>query len=202
MARRAKRRQNAGGGLRSGKLLLAFLLYAVLALIAREHLVFVVVSLAASALLMLLVVVGRRWRRRRNPQRRTRTLVGLLALSPGDFELAIGELFRSLGYQQLRQVGGAGDLGVDLEGFDPDGRPVIVQCKRYGLRNRIGSPAIQSFLGMIVHHGAERGIFVTTSGYTEPAMSLARNAAVPITLIDGAEIIRLTAYARQHDGFW
>lgn len=202
MARRPKKQRRSGVRWRRLKVLLAFLLYAPLALYARDRPVLVAASLAASALLMLLVAVGWRWRRRRKRLRRTRTLVGLLALTPGDFEVAIGELFRSLGYQRLRRVGGAGDLGVDLEGYDPDGRAVIVQCKRYASQNRIGSPAIQSFLGMVVHHGAERGIFVTTSGYTELALTLARDAAVPITLIDGPEISRLTAYAQEHNGFW
>lgn len=177
-------------------MLLILLLYTGLGLFAMDHPVLVAPSILGSAILILTIVVLRRWLRRRKRLRRTRTLVGLLALSPEDFEVAIGELFRSLGYERLRRVGGAGDLGVDLIGRDPDGRPVIVQCKRYGLQNRIGSPAIQSFLGMVVHHGAERGIFVTTSGYTAPAIDLARNAAVPITLIDGSEITRLATYAR------
>ena len=159
-------------------------------------------SIAGSSLFLLVLIVGRRWRRRQVRRRRTRTLAGLLALSPADFEVAVGELFRSLGYERLRRVGGAGDLGVDLVGCDPDGRPVIVQCKRYGVGNRVGSPAIQSFLGMVVHHGAERGIFVTTSGYTAPAINLAKNAAVPIILIDGSEITRLAAYARENASGW
>lgn len=182
--------------------LLAISLCAALALFAIEQPVLVALSLIGSTLLVVTLVVGRRWRQRRTRLRRTRTLDGLLALSPADFELAIGELFRALGYQCLRRVGGAGDLGVDLIGCDPHGRPVIVQCKRYGFTNRVGSPAIQTFLGMVVHHGAERGIFVTTSGYTAPAIALAGNATVPITLVDGPEIIRLAAYAREQAGVW
>lgn len=198
MARWPKQRRKRAGRWRRFKVTLVLVLCAVLALYAVERPVFV----AASVLVVLLVVIAWRWQRRRSRRRRTRTLAGLLALSPGDFELAVGDLFRSLGYERLRRVGGTGDLGVDLAGYDPDGRAVIVQCKRYGLQNRIGSPAIQSFLGMVVHHGAERGIFVTTSVYTEPAIALARDAAVPITLIDGPEISRLTAYARENGGFW
>lgn len=178
------------------RVLVVLVLYAALARYAIEHPMLVGGSLVGSASLVLVTVVGRRWCRRRARLRQTRTLVGLLTLSPADFERAIGEIFTALGYERLRRVGGTGDLGVDLAGRDPDGRVVIVQCKRYGLGNRVGSPAIQSFLGMIVHHGAERGIFVTTSDYTAPAIDLARDATVPITLIDGREITRLTAHAR------
>ncbi len=184
------------------RVLVVLVLYAALALYAIEHPILVAGSLVGGALLVLLIVVGWRWRRRRARLRQRRTLVGLLALSPADFERAIGELFTALGYERLRRVGGAGDLGIDLIGCDPDGRTVVVQCKRYGLGNRVGSPAIQSFLGMIVHHGAERGVVVTTSDYTAPAIDLARNATVPITLIDGPEITRLAAYAWGKAGAW
>jgi HJR/Mrr/RecB family endonuclease len=202
MARQAKRRRTRRGKTRRVRTLLAISLWAMLALFAIEQPVLVAISLIGSTLLVVTLVAGGRWRQRRTRLQRTRTLDGLLALTPADFELAIGELFRSLGYQRLRRVGGAGDLGVDLIGCDSDGRPVIVQCKRYGFTNRVGSPAIQTFLGMVVHHGAERGIFVTTSDYTAPAIALAGNATVPITLVDGPEIIRLAAYAREQARLW
>jgi restriction system protein len=70
-----------------------------------------------------------------------------------------------------------------------------VQCKRYAPDNLVGSPVIQSFIGMVkIHHKADLGIFVTTSGYTLPAMNLAKEHADYLRLIDGpdcAEQMRL-----------
>ena len=55
---------------------------------------------------------------------------------------------------------------------------MVVQCKRYAPDNLVGSPVIQSFIGMVkIHHKADLGIFVTTSGYTLPAMNLAKEHA-------------------------
>lgn len=92
----------------------------------------------------------------------TRTLDELRTLSPKDFELAMGELLRRLGFQNVRHVGGSGDQGVDLTCEAPDGDSVVVQCKRYAEDNSVGSPDIQRFLGSIVHSHAHRGLFITT----------------------------------------
>jgi len=157
------------------------------------------VVVGASAALLALVVLRLWWRLRRRQARlrEMRSLRGLLAMSPAEFEFAVGDLFRARGYEDIHRVGGSGDLGVDLIGRDPDGLAVIVQCKRYGRDNRVGSPAIQSFIGMAVHHRAEHGIVVTTSSYTLPATRLAADAPLPITLIDGVALVRLAS--RAHD---
>ncbi|MFN2470816.1 MAG: restriction endonuclease [Gaiellaceae bacterium] len=38
----------------------------------------------------------------------------LLALSPSQFEEAVGAIFRELGFRRVKRVGGSGDLSVDL----------------------------------------------------------------------------------------
>lgn len=92
----------------------------------------------------------------------------------------------------MRRVGGSGDLNADVTARDPQGRSVVVQCKRYAVGNRIGSPAIQTFIGMAhVHHKAERGIFVTTSSYTDDARALARQHG--LTLWDGSDLTRMVS---------
>jgi restriction system protein len=92
------------------------------------------------------------------------------------------------GYRKVQVHGGAGDLAADLTCLAPDGRSVVVQCKRYAPDNLVGSPVIQSFIGMVkIHHKADLGIFVTTSGYTLPAMNLAKEHADYLRLIDGPD---------------
>ncbi len=112
----------------------------------------------------------------------------LLNLSPGEFEDAVGEFLRARGYRDVRRVGRSGDLGVDLLCRDAAGSLVAVQCKRYAPGRAIGAPAIQQFFGMVVHHGAERGIYATTSRYTPAAEHLAQ--ARDIELIAGDDLGR------------
>jgi len=134
------------------------------------------------------------WKRQRR-QLRVRALGELLALTPPQFEQAIATLLGDLGYRQVRRVGGPGDLGAGVECKDPKGRSVVVQGKRHAPGIRVGSPDIQTFIGMMtVHHRAERGIFVTTSEFSNPAAQLA--ARHGIQLIDGAELSRLIGSAR------
>jgi HJR/Mrr/RecB family endonuclease len=121
------------------------------------------------------------------------TLGNLLVLSPTQFEEAIADLFRQLGYREVSRVGGAGDLGVDITARDPQGHSIIIQCKRYAPGVQTGSPDIQRFLGTLVTvHHADRGIFVTTSSFTEPARQLAHGR---IELIDGPALTALAARA-------
>ncbi len=119
------------------------------------------------------------------------TLQGLLALSPSEFEAEVARLLDHHGYRDIRRVGGAGDLGVDIFCVDGLGNRVAVQCKRYARERTIGSPAIQTFFGMVAHHGAHRGLYVTTSGFTEPARLLATQR--DIDLIDGPALVQLFA---------
>jgi hypothetical protein len=134
-----------------------------------------------------IVAVVRAWLRR-HP--RALALSDFLALAPDQFELAVGDLLGEAGYGDVRHVGRAGDLGVDLTCRDTSGHLVAVQCKRYAPEKRVGSQAIQTFIGMInVHHRARRGIFVTTSEFTTPAIELAREHG--IMLIDGQALVTL-----------
>lgn len=118
----------------------------------------------------------------------------LHALSPVEFEAYVRDLLSRLGYRDMRLSGGAGDLGVDIWGRTPQGQTAVIQCKRYAPGRNIGSPMIQTFIGMQkIHHGADVGLFVTTGGFTVEAVKLAR--AHGIELIDGPALLRLQRMA-------
>jgi DNA-binding beta-propeller fold protein YncE len=119
------------------------------------------------------------------------TLDRLLALSPTEFEFAVARLLSHFGYGEIRRTGGAGDLGVDIVCQDEHGGLVAVQCKRYAVGNTVTSPNIQQFFGMLVHHGARQGIYITTSTFTKSAFDLA--AARDIRTIEGTELAVLFA---------
>ncbi len=71
--------------------------------------------------------------------------------------------------------------------LDKAGSRVAVQCKRAMPDNPIHSPAIEAFFARLVHHGAKRGLYVTTSEFTDSAQTFA--AQRDIELIDGSDLV-------------
>ncbi|WP_230535613.1 restriction endonuclease [Streptomyces albidoflavus] len=113
------------------------------------------------------------------------------ALDPDTFEEATAALCRRDGCADAETVGGAGDLGADVLATAPDGRRVVIQCKRYGPENKVGSQDLQRFGGTCWSvHGAQLAVLVTTSEFTAPALEYAESCG--IRCVDGAE---LTAWA-------
>jgi restriction system protein len=187
MLRRRRRRRRLSLGMSRWLiiLILGYVALSSLISLARENIA-VLLALAGGITLAVYWCI-RRWAHRRL---RAKTLEELLLLSPTQFEVAVADLLRVLGYRSVKRVGGAGDLAADIVCRDSQGRSVVVQCKRYAPHVSIGSPAIQHFIGMqAIHHRAERGIFVTTSRYSKPAVNLAAQHA--IMLVDGEALSRL-----------
>ena len=134
-----------------------------------------VVSLAV----VVLVVVTRR---RQGAPRLATGCRALGELSPDGFERATWAILAGYGWR-LRQVGGPGDLGADLLGWDGTGQPVVVQCKRYA--GRVGSPVVQAVIGAAVIHRA-RPVLVCSGSFTAAAVTLGRSQGVE--LVDGATL--------------
>ncbi|MFJ8558436.1 restriction endonuclease [Streptomyces microflavus] len=105
--------------------------------------------------------------------------VDYAALDPYAFEEAVAELCRRDDCADAEVVGGAGDLGADVLATTPDGRRLVVQCKRYGPDNRAGSQELQRFGGTCYAvHGADIALVVSTGGFTEPALDYAEQCAI------------------------
>ncbi|MEW2076217.1 restriction endonuclease [Streptomyces sp. NPDC012403] len=101
------------------------------------------------------------------------------ALSPEEFEAAIAGLCVRDGCARVEVVGGAGDLGADVTALTPDGRRLVVQCKRYGDDNKVGSQDLQRFGGTcFTVHGADVALVVTTSDFTAPAVEYAEQCGI------------------------
>jgi len=66
---------------------------------------------------------------------------------------------------------------------------VYVQAKRWD--NTIGRPEIQKFVGALQPHNATKGVFITTSGFTQDAIDYASSIHTKIILIDGEKLARL-----------
>ena len=117
------------------------------------------------------------------------------AVSPERFEDLVVELLVKIGYGRGRRVGRSGDGGIDgivtqdRLGFEK----VYIQAKRWDTA-QIGEPEIRNFSGSLDPHGATRGVFITTSRFSEAARRTADDAArnnKTILLIDGPKLVRL-----------
>lgn len=107
-------------------------------------------------------------------------------MDPYDFEEAVAALCRRDGCLDAEVVGGAGDLGADVVGTTPDGRRLVVQCKRYTRDNKVGSQDLQRFGGTCYAvHGAEAAVVVTTGEFTEPALEYAERCGIVCIGRDG-----------------
>lgn len=100
-------------------------------------------------------------------------------LDPDEFEEAIADLCRRDGCARVEVVGGAGDLGADVLAVAPDGRRVVIQCKRYSEDNKVGSQDLQRFGGTcFTVHGADLAVLVASTDFTAPAADYAERCGI------------------------
>lgn len=131
----------------------------------------------------------RRWREEDAIRAGHRTLDEVDRMSGTEFEDLVAGLCRRDGCTDVRRVGGAGDNGADVVGRLPDGRKMIIQCKRYSPSSTIASRELRDLLGAKTHFGADVAVFVTTTRFSRPSEAFAvRNG--------------ILAVHRDHLGLW
>jgi len=115
--------------------------------------------------------------------------------SPEFFERLVVELLVGMGYggsfeDAGKAIGKSGDEGIDgIIKEDKLGLDVIyLQAKKWA--NPVGSPEIQKFAGALLGKKAKKGIFITTSKFSESAIIYAKNIENKIILIDGDQLTR------------
>ncbi len=126
---------------------------------------------------------------------RDELLQRILANSPAFFEQLIVDLLVAMGYggshrDAAAQLGRSGDGGVDgIVNEDRLGLDrIYVQAKRYAPDNPVGRPDVNGFVGSLVGLGANKGVFVTTSTFSQPARDYVKHLAQRVILIDGREL--------------
>ncbi|GAA2864877.1 restriction system protein [Aminobacter niigataensis] len=129
---------------------------------------------------------------------RDELLERILSNSPTFFEQLIVDLLVAMGYggshkDAAAQLGRSGDGGVDgIVNEDRLGLDrIYVQAKRYVPGNPVGRPDVNGFVGSLVGLGATKGVFVTTSTFSQPARDYVKHLAQRIILIDGRELADL-----------
>lgn len=108
------------------------------------------------------------------------------------FERMIGKLFKAI-YpgSEYTTTSPSRDGGIDgILHQDPlHLDPVVFQAKRYDPQNKIGSPKVQELAGAMQENKVSKGIFVTTSGFSDSAKASAEKLS--IRLVDGNRLTRL-----------
>jgi restriction endonuclease Mrr len=117
-------------------------------------------------------------------------------LSGFEFEDVMEDVFRNLGYENVRQAERTADEGRDVlmeEVVDGTRRGVVVECKHTGT---VGRPVVQklhSAIATFEFDGPKRGMVATTGRFTGPAVEYAERLRrnddpYPIELIDGEDL--------------
>ncbi len=112
--------------------------------------------------------------------------------SPAFFEGLVVKLLVNMGYggsfrDAGQAVGKSGDGGIDgIIKEDRLGLDVIyVQAKRW--ESVVGRPEIQKFAGALHGHRARKGVFITTSRFTDDAAEFVGRVDSKIILINGSD---------------
>ncbi|MFF1709857.1 restriction endonuclease [Streptomyces sp. NPDC058268] len=120
----------------------------------------------------------RAWREEDAVRAGLRSLARADAMTGTEFEDLVAGLCRRDGCADVRRVGGAGDNGVDVTGRLPDGRSMIIQCKRYAPHRAVAGRDLRDLLGSRVHFGADLAICVTTARFSRPAQAFAEQNGI------------------------
>lgn len=122
----------------------------------------------------------------------------ILAAPPAFFENLIVDLLLKMGYGGSREdagraIGKSGDGGIDgVIDQDPLGLDrVYLQAKRYKPDAAVSEPEIRAFSGSLGAAKANKGVFVTTSYFTKPALEFAERHPFKMVLIDGNQLTGL-----------
>ena len=118
---------------------------------------------------------------------------------PFFFEKLVVDLLLKMGYGEFREDAGIvtpstndegldGIINQDKLGLDKIG----IQAKRYDKSQKITRPLIQGFAGALLGKGLNKGVFITTSSFTNNAIDFVKNQSnLTIKLIDGEELANL-----------
>lgn len=122
-----------------------------------------------------------------------------MSKTPRAFEHLVAQLLHRMGYgggitgaAKVTQYSNDGGIdGVIKEDILGLGR-IHIQAKRYAPDHTIGREAIQNFVGALAVAQSNKGVFITTSGFSRQALDYVAtlNGQTTVVLIDGQQLAR------------
>ena len=117
-------------------------------------------------------------------------------VTPQAFEQLVVDLMIAMGYGGARKEMGqatklTGDDGIDgVINEDKLGLDSIyLQAKRW--ENTVHRPEIDKFIGSLTRQGATKGVFITTSNFSQGAKDSVRGLNLSVVLVDGQQLAEL-----------
>ena len=111
------------------------------------------------------------------------------ALDAYDLQDLVAGVLRAMGYKTRVSAPGP-DRGIDImaspDGFGFEQPRIIVECK-HRTRSAMGAQEIRTFLGG--RHKDDKGLYVSTGGFTKDARYEAERASIPTTLMDLDQLV-------------
>ncbi|MBC6491558.1 restriction endonuclease [Flavihumibacter stibioxidans] len=114
--------------------------------------------------------------------------------TPAFFENLVVELLVKMGYGgTIKEAGKATRLTSDggIDGIIKEDRLgldfIYIQAKRWDSQS-VGRPDIQSFVGALDGQRATKGVFITTSKFSETAIEYVKTITKKVILIDGEQL--------------
>ena len=100
----------------------------------------------------------------------------LASMSPDEFERYVADyVLPALGLKVLNVIGGSYDRGCDIIAENVHfGTRICVQVKKYHPNKKVPETDVRDVIYGMRHHRCERGLMVTTSDLSGPALDLAR----------------------------
>ena len=116
--------------------------------------------------------------------------------SPQFFEKVVVDLMLAMGYGGSRKDAGQATQATNDDGIDGIikedklGLDVIyLQAKRW--QNTVHRPEIDKFLGSLTRQRARKGVFITTSSFSNGAIDAVNGLDMKVVLIDGQQLAEL-----------
>lgn len=121
----------------------------------------------------------------------------VLALDWYDMQELVAGILRGMGYKTRVSPKGP-DRGMDImaspDGLGLESPRIIVEVKHR--KGTMGSEKIRSFTGGL--RGGDKGLYVSTGGFTQEAKYEAERSNIPVALVDSDELVRLIVQYYDH----
>lgn len=122
----------------------------------------------------------------------------IITLDADDMELLVAGILRGMGYKTQVSPNSGSDRGKDIiaspDGFGFENPRIVVEVKHR--KGQIGSQDLRGFIGG--RHHDDRGLYVSTGGFTKDARYEAERSKIPLSLWTLDDLVRTLIEYYEH----